>query len=101
MARMWSRPEHSRNGQDRPVTTAGTRAIDLVRRSGVEHRDHSCEPSEGHLREREARPVVATDAAGRHRRPGVRPGQGLVSAGRRGVQLELAPNDLASLTRSP
>ncbi|MGZ8437018.1 MAG: Cys-tRNA(Pro) deacylase [Candidatus Limnocylindrales bacterium] len=45
------------------MTTAGTRAIDLVRRSGVEHRVHAYEPSERHGRERDARPSYGREAA--------------------------------------
>ena len=60
---LWSRPEHSRNGYDRPVTAAGTRAIDLVRRSGVQHGIHAYEPAERHGRERDARPSYGREAA--------------------------------------
>lgn len=45
------------------MTVAGTRAIDLVRRSGVEHRVHAYEPSERHGRERDARPSYGREAA--------------------------------------
>jgi Cys-tRNA(Pro)/Cys-tRNA(Cys) deacylase len=45
------------------MTAAGTRALDLVRRSGVEHRVHAYEPSERHGRERDARPSYGREAA--------------------------------------
>jgi Cys-tRNA(Pro)/Cys-tRNA(Cys) deacylase len=45
------------------MTAAGTRALDLVRRSGVDHRVHAYEPAERHGRERDARPSYGRDAA--------------------------------------
>ena len=45
------------------MTAAGTRAIDLVRRAGVDHRVHTYEPSERHGRERDARPSYGREAA--------------------------------------
>ncbi len=63
MARLWSRPEHSRYDYDRPMTAAGTRAIDLVRRSRIEHRVHGYEPLDHHGRERDARPSYGREAA--------------------------------------
>lgn len=176
-ARVASRPEHSRNGYDPSVTASGTRAIELVRRAGIDHRVHAYEPSERHGRARGARPAYGHEAAealgvepdriyktlvasvderlvlavvpvsgeldlkrladalgGRRadlaepaaaeratgyviggisplgsRRPlpvvldasAVRHATVFVSAGRRGLQLELAPSDLAHLARAP
>jgi len=159
------------------VTAVGTRAIDLVRRSGVRYEIHEYEPSERQGRERDVRPsygreaadaldieparmfktLVANvderrlvlalvpvdreldlkslaDAAGGRRAEMADPGAAeratgyvvggispigarrplpvildasasrhaaiLVSAGRRGLQLELAPADLVALTRA-
>jgi Cys-tRNA(Pro)/Cys-tRNA(Cys) deacylase len=45
------------------VTAVGTRAIDLVRRSGIDHRVHSYESSERHGRDRVARPAYGGEAA--------------------------------------
>lgn len=45
------------------MTPAGTRAIELVRRSRVEHRVRAYEPEERHGRERDARPSYAREAA--------------------------------------
>lgn len=45
------------------MTAAGTRAIDLVRRSGVEHQVHAYEPSARHGRDRDARPSYGREAA--------------------------------------
>ena len=60
---MSSRPEHSRNGYDRSVTAAGTRAIELVRRAGIDHQVHTYQSPERHGRAREARPDYGLDAA--------------------------------------
>ncbi|MBI3749279.1 MAG: aminoacyl-tRNA deacylase [Chloroflexi bacterium] len=45
------------------MTAAGTRAIDLGRRSGVEHQVHAYEPSARHGRDRDARPSYGREAA--------------------------------------
>jgi Cys-tRNA(Pro)/Cys-tRNA(Cys) deacylase len=45
------------------MTAAATRAIDLVRRSGIEHRVHAYEPSERHGLERDRRPSYGLEAA--------------------------------------
>jgi len=45
------------------VTAAGTRAIELVRRAGVDHRVHAYAPPERHGRDRDARPVYGLAAA--------------------------------------
>jgi Cys-tRNA(Pro)/Cys-tRNA(Cys) deacylase len=45
------------------VTTAGTRAIELVRRAGVEHRVHAYRPAERHGSARQARPGAEAVAA--------------------------------------
>lgn len=45
------------------MTAVGTRAIDFVRRSGVEHRVHEYEPSERHGRDRDVRPSYGREAA--------------------------------------
>lgn len=45
------------------MTASGTRAIDLVRRSGVRHRVHAYEASERQGRERDARPAYGREAA--------------------------------------
>lgn len=63
MAHCRSRPEHSRNGYDRRVTAQGTRAIDLLRRSGIDHRVHPYESSERRGRDRDARPSYGREAA--------------------------------------
>jgi len=60
---MMGRPEHSRNGYDRAVTTVGTRALVLVARAGVAHRVHVYASPERHGRERDERPNYGTDAA--------------------------------------
>ena len=60
---MASRPEHSRYGYDRSVSATGTRAIEIVRRAGIEHRVHVYEPAERHGRERDARPAYGLEAA--------------------------------------
>ena len=62
MARL-GRPEHSRYGYDRSVTTSGTRAIELLRRESVEHRVHEYEPEERHGSARQARPAYGLEAA--------------------------------------
>lgn len=59
---MSSRPEHSGNGYDRSVS-AGTPAIELVRRAGIGHRLHAYEPAERHGRARDARPTYGLEAA--------------------------------------
>jgi Cys-tRNA(Pro)/Cys-tRNA(Cys) deacylase len=43
--------------------TAGTRATDLVRRAGVDHRIHPYEAPERHGRDRDRRPDYGSDAA--------------------------------------
>jgi Cys-tRNA(Pro)/Cys-tRNA(Cys) deacylase len=45
------------------VTAVGTRAIDLVRRSGIDHRVHAYLSSERHGRDRDARPSYGSEAA--------------------------------------
>ena len=45
------------------MTAAGTRAVELVRRSGVEHHIHAYESEEHHGRERNARPSYGREAA--------------------------------------
>src|SRR5512141_1001284 len=45
------------------MTATGTRATDLVRRSGVEHRVHAYEPAVRQGRERDARPSYGREAA--------------------------------------
>lgn len=60
---MSSRPEHSRNGYDRSVTAARTRAIEIVRRAGVDHRVHAYHSPERHGRARDARPDFGLAAA--------------------------------------
>jgi Cys-tRNA(Pro)/Cys-tRNA(Cys) deacylase len=45
------------------VTTAATRAIELVRRAGVEHRVHAYRPAERHGSARQARPAYGAEAA--------------------------------------
>jgi Cys-tRNA(Pro)/Cys-tRNA(Cys) deacylase len=45
------------------VTAASTRALELVRRAGVDHRVHAYEPPERHGRERDLRPSYGADAA--------------------------------------
>ena len=57
------RPEHSRNGYDRSVTATGTRAIELVRRAGIDHRVHAYDATERHGRARDARPAYGLEAA--------------------------------------
>jgi Cys-tRNA(Pro)/Cys-tRNA(Cys) deacylase len=54
------------------VTSIGTRAVDLVRRSGIAHRVHEYEPSEPHGRERDRRPSYGREAAAAF---GIGPGQ--------------------------
>jgi len=58
-----SRPEHSRYGYDRTVTPTGTRAIEIVRRAGIEHRVHEYEIAERHGRDRDVRPSYGSEAA--------------------------------------
>ena len=60
---MSGRPEHSRNGYDRSVTAIGTRATELVRRAGVDHRLHAYEAPERHGRARDGRPAFGSEAA--------------------------------------
>jgi Cys-tRNA(Pro)/Cys-tRNA(Cys) deacylase len=43
--------------------TAGTRAIDILRRAGIEHRVHAYAAPERHGRDRDARPAYGVDAA--------------------------------------
>ena len=57
------RPEHSRNGYDRAVTTAATRALELVTRAGVAHRVHPYATPDRRGGERDQRPSYGTDAA--------------------------------------
>ena len=45
------------------MTAMGTRAIELVRQSGVEHRVHAYEPPAHHGRDRDARPAYGREAA--------------------------------------
>ncbi|HEY6013702.1 MAG TPA: aminoacyl-tRNA deacylase [Candidatus Limnocylindrales bacterium] len=45
------------------MTATGTRAIDLVRRSGVAHQVHAYEPTARHGRDRDARPSYGREAA--------------------------------------
>jgi Cys-tRNA(Pro)/Cys-tRNA(Cys) deacylase len=45
------------------VTTTGTRAIELVRRAGIDHRVHEYEPPDRHGRERAVRPAFGREAA--------------------------------------
>jgi len=54
------------------VTPSGTRAIELVRRAGIDHRVHAYTPSERHGRNRTARPAYGIEAAGAL---GVEPGR--------------------------
>jgi Cys-tRNA(Pro)/Cys-tRNA(Cys) deacylase len=58
-----SRPEHSRYGYDRSVTVTGTRAIEIVRRAGIDHHVHAYELPERHGRDRDARPSYGVEAA--------------------------------------
>lgn len=58
-----SRPEHSRYGYDPSVTAIGTRAIELVRRAGIDHRVHAYAATERHGRDRAARPAYGLEAA--------------------------------------
>lgn len=64
------------------MTPAATRALDLVRRAGVAHQVHLYASPERHGRGRDDRPAYGAD----------------VSAGRRGLQLELSPADLLALS---
>jgi Cys-tRNA(Pro)/Cys-tRNA(Cys) deacylase len=45
------------------VTPSGTRAIELVRRAGIDHRVHAYAPPERHGRDRDARPAYGLEAA--------------------------------------
>jgi Cys-tRNA(Pro)/Cys-tRNA(Cys) deacylase len=45
------------------VTPTGTRAIELVRRAGVDHRVHAYAAAEPHGRDRDARPAYGLEAA--------------------------------------
>ena len=45
------------------MTATGTRAIELVRRAGIEHRVHAYRPAERHGSARQARPAYGMDAA--------------------------------------
>src|SRR5215213_3183517 len=58
----WGCPEHIPNRYDRAVTV-GTRALDILRRAGVEHRVHTYTARERHGRERDERPSYGLDAA--------------------------------------
>ena len=57
------RPEHSRYGYDRSVTATGTRAIEIIRRAGIDYRVHTYELADRHGRDREARPAYGVEAA--------------------------------------
>ena len=43
--------------------TAGTRAIGILRRAGIEHQVHAYAAPERHGRDRDARPAYGADAA--------------------------------------
>jgi Cys-tRNA(Pro)/Cys-tRNA(Cys) deacylase len=45
------------------VTALGTRATDLVRRAGIEHRVHAYDPATRHGRDRDTRPSYGLEAA--------------------------------------
>ena len=45
------------------MTATGTRAIQLVRRAGIDHRVHAYTPPERHGRDRDARPAYGLEAA--------------------------------------
>lgn len=60
---MVGRPEHSRNGYDRAVTAAATRALELVARAGVVHRVHAYASPDRHGRDRHERPSYGAEAA--------------------------------------
>ena len=60
---MASRPEHSRYGYDRSVTATGTRAIEIVRRAGIDHHVHAYELPDRHGRDRDVRPAYGVEAA--------------------------------------
>lgn len=45
------------------MTATGTRAIELVRRAGIDHRIHAYAPAERHGRDRAARPAYGLEAA--------------------------------------
>ena len=61
--RLTGRSEHSRNGYDRTVTAAATRALEVVTRAGVDHRVHPYALPERHGRERDERPNYGLEAA--------------------------------------
>ena len=63
MASLGGRPEHSPYRYDRPMTALGTRATELVRRSGLEHTIRAYEPIAHHGRERGARPSYGRESA--------------------------------------
>lgn len=44
------------------MTVTGTRAIELVRRAGIDHRVHAYAPAERHGRDRETRPSYGLEA---------------------------------------
>jgi Cys-tRNA(Pro)/Cys-tRNA(Cys) deacylase len=58
-----SRPEHSRYGYDRSVTATGTRAIEIVRRAGIDHQVHAYKLPDRYGRDRDARPSYGVEAA--------------------------------------
>jgi Cys-tRNA(Pro)/Cys-tRNA(Cys) deacylase len=58
-----SRPEHSRYGYDRSVPATGTRAIELARRAGIDHRVHVYTLADQHGRDRGVRPAYGLEAA--------------------------------------
>jgi Cys-tRNA(Pro)/Cys-tRNA(Cys) deacylase len=45
------------------VTATGTRATELVRRAGIDHRVHAYTPGERHGRDRDVRPAYGLEAA--------------------------------------
>jgi Cys-tRNA(Pro)/Cys-tRNA(Cys) deacylase len=45
------------------VTPTGTRAIELARRTGIDHRVHAYAPAERHGRDRDTRPAYGLEAA--------------------------------------
>ena len=113
------------------MSDAGTRAIDLVRRAGIDHRVHRYELPEPHGRARKTRPAfglqaaealdvapdriyktlvvavddrlvlavvpVAAELAVVLDSGSIEHTTIYVSAGRRGLQLEMSPDDLAGL----
>lgn len=57
------RPEHSPIGYDRSVTATGTRATELLRKRGIDHRVHEYGAPERQGRARESRPSYGIEAA--------------------------------------